>query len=424
VVNGAEETTVKNNEVELISDGDGLAVIGPSTAVERFIESVGLSELEWKSIRPAVQAGSSIAQNGLASVAKSGRWVKLTEESARKVHKAGGLMPTGKEGVSYAMLGQPGQIQGWIKILDPGPMLTNPAVLTGAAGIMAQLAMQQTIAEITDYLARIDEKLDGVLRAQTNQVLARLDGVALAVHEANSVRDSVGRVSEITWSKVQNSAQAIHETEGYALRQLGDLANKLEEKTKVDDLAEITKDADAEVDKWFTVLARCFQLHDAIAVLELDRVLDASPDELDRHRLGLRAARQDRLELISETTQRLLLRMDLAVDQANSKVLLNPINSPAVVSSRNHVAAEVFDFCELLGIDSGLEAAEAKRWKEAAAERWEKTRVTGTRGLDSAKQFGTETRGHAKSVKDKLSSKMAGRSLRREKDGEGPSNDN
>jgi hypothetical protein len=407
--------TVTNNEVELISDGDGLAVIGPSTAVERFMESAGLSKVESKSIGAALGAGSSVAQAGSVIAANSGRWLKLTEDSAQAVKKFG-LMPAGPEGVSHAMIGQRGNIQEWIQIVDPGSMLTNPAVLTGAAGIMAQLAMQQSMAEITDYLARIDEKLDSVLRAQTNQVLARMDGVALAVQEATSVRDSVGRVSEITWSKVQNSAQMIHETQGYALRQLGDLADKLEEKTKVGNLAKVAKDAETEVEKWLTVLARCFQLHDAVAVLELDRVLDASSDELDRHRVGLKAARQDRLELISEITERLLLRMNSAVDRANSKVLFNPTSSPAVVRSRNHVATEIFDFRVLLGIGSGLESAEAKRWKEAAGESWESARVTGIRGIDSAKQFGSETGRHAKSAKDKI----AGRTLRRRQDGERP----
>ena len=139
-------------------------------------------------------------------------------------------------------------------------------------------------------------------------MLARLDGVDLAVREAMSVRKAVGRVSEVTWSKVQNSAQTIHETEGFALRQLGDLADKLEAKSTIGDLAETAKAAEAEVQKWLVVLARCFELHDAVGVLELDRVLDASPDELDRHRLGLKSARRDRLELISERTEHLLDR--------------------------------------------------------------------------------------------------------------------
>ena len=294
-----------NNEVELISDGDGLAVIGNPTAVERFMASVGLSSNAGSPrLGAAFSAGASVAQTGSEIAANSGRWVKLTEESAQAVKKFG-LMPTKTPGVSHAMVGQPGDIKQWIQIVkSPGSMVTNPAMLAGAAGIMAQIAMQQQMDEITDYLATIDEKLDDVLRAQTNQVLARLDGVDLAVREAMSVREAVGRVSEVTWSKVQNSAQTIHETQGYALRQLGDLADKIEEKTKIGDLAETAKEAEAEVQKWLVVLARCFELHDAVGVLELDRVLDASPDELDRHRLGLKSARRDRLELISERTER------------------------------------------------------------------------------------------------------------------------
>lgn len=413
--------TVTNNEVELISDGDGLAVIGPSTAVERFMESVGLSNIDSKSIGAAFAAGSSLARAGAELAANSGQWVKLTPESAQLVKKFELIPKKDTPGVSYAMVGKPGKIQSWIQIVDtPGAMLTNPALLSGAAGIMAQFAMQQSMDEITDYLATIDEKLDSVLRAQTNQVLARMDGVALAVQEATSVRDSVGRVSEITWSKVQSSAQTIHETQGYALRQLGDLTDKLEEKTRVGDLAKVAKDAEAEVEKWFAVLAHCFRLHDAVAVLELDRVLDASPDELDRHRVGLKAAREDRLELITEITQRLLLRLDSAVNRANSKVLFNPTSSPAVVRSRNHVATDIFDLRELLGIDSGLESAEAKRWTEAASESWETARVTGAGGVDSAKHFGTETRRAAASAKDKFSGKIASRTFRRNHDGERP----
>src|SRR3954469_17037923 len=389
-----------DDEVELISDGDGLAVIGNPTAVERFMASVGLSSNAGSPrLGAAFSAGASVAQTGSAIAANSGRWVKLTEKSAQAV-KDFGLTPTKTPGVSHAMVGQPGDIKHWIQIVkSPGSMVSNPAVLAGAAGIMAQFAMQQQMNEITDYLATIDQKLDAVLRSQTNQVLARLDGVALAVREAMSVRDAVGRVSEVTWSKVQNSAQTIHETQGYALRQLGDLANKIEEKNKIGDLAETAKEAEADVQKWLVVLARCFELHDAVAVLELDRVLDASPDELDRHRLGLRAARRDRLQLVSATIDRLLGRMDAAVGRANSKVLFNPKQSPAVVKSSNHVAAGVHEFRELLGIESGRESSEARRWKEAAAERWDKARATGAQGIGEVKRVGSATRGQAGSVK-------------------------
>ena len=402
-----------DNEIELISDGDGVAVIGEPTAVERFIEAVGLSSMPTS--RVALSTGASVAQASAEIASNSGRWVKLTKESAKNL-KNFGLTPSDTPGVSHAMLGQRGSIKKWLQIENPGALAKNPAMLSGAAGIMAQMAMQQTMDEIIDYLATIDAKLDDVLRAQTNQVLSRLDGVDLAIREAMSVRAAVGRVSEITWSKVQNSAQTIHETEGYALRQLADLADKIEAKKKISDLADVTEEAEAEVQKWLMVLARCFELHDAVGVLELDRVLDASPDELDRHRLGLRSARQDRLELISERTEDLLARMTGAVRLANSKVLFNPKQSPAVISSSNQVVGELQGFNELLGIESALASAEARRWKEAAAESWESTRATGAHGLDAAKQFGTETRGRARSAKGKLSERMAERRLGRGSD--------
>jgi len=402
-----------DNEIELISDGDGVAVIGEPSAVERFIEAAGLTAMPGS--RVALSTGASVAQAGAEIASNSGRWVKLTKDSAQNL-KRFPLTPTDTPGVSHAMLGQRGSIKKWLQIENPTALARNPAMLSGAAGVMAQMAMQQTMDEIIAYLASIDAKLDDVLRAQTNQVLARLDGVDLAVREAMSVRAAVGRVSEVTWSKVQNSAQTIHETQGYALRQLADLADKIEAKKKVGDLVDVAEEAEAEVKKWLMVLARCFELHDAVGLLELDRVLDASPDELDRHRLGLKSARQDRLELIAGRTEDLLTRMNRAVGLANSKVLFNPKQSPAVVRSSNQVSGEIHGFHELLGIESGLESSEARRWKEAAAERWDSARATGARGLDAAKQLGGETRGKASSVKSKLSERVAERKPRRGSD--------
>ena len=407
-----------DDEVELISDGEGLVVIGNPAAVDRFMASEDLPDAGSTRLGAAFTVGASVAQVGLEIAANSGRWVKLTKESAQAVKKFG-LTQTKTPGVSHAMIGQPGDIKQWIQIVKtPGSIVANPAVLAGAAGVMAQVAMQQQMDAIMDYLATIDEKLDDVLRSQTNQVLARLDGVDLAVREAMTVRQAVGRVSEVTWSKVQSSAQAIHETQGYALRQLGDLADKLDDTAKIGDLADTAGQAEAEVQKWLVVLARCFELHDAVGVLELDRVLDASPDELDRHRLGLRSARQDRLELISERTSHLLGRMNGVVGVANSKVLFNPRHSPAVVRSSNHVAAEVHEFHQLLGIESGHEASNSRRWTEAASERWEKTRATGAQGIDGVKRFGSATRGRAGSAKNRLADRIAERKPRRREDNE------
>ena len=412
-----------DNEIQLISDGDGLAVIGNPAAVERFLVSEGLpssKDLGLPRLGSVLSTGAAAAQAGSEIAGNSGRWVKLTKESAQLVDKYG-LRTSSKTGLSTgAVKGSSGQIGGFVEFAKgPGPRVANPAILAGAAGIMAQLAMQQAMDEITDYLATIDEKVDDVLRAQKDAVLAGMIGAGFVIEEAMTVREHVGRVSEVTWSKVQATSMTIEQTRAYALRQLDALAEKVEHKAKIGDLAKTSEEAESKVQEWLAVLARCFQLQDAIAVLELDRVLDTSPDELDRHRLGLRAARQNRLELISQSTEHLMARMDAAAaGTADTQVLLHPTASRAVVHSSNHVATAVVEFHGRLGIQRGRQSLEARRWVDAAAEVKDKALETGAEGVDAARRLGNETLDRARSVTGKLSTGIAERALRRRGDDE------
>ncbi|MBM0236137.1 hypothetical protein JNW88_01600 [Micromonospora sp. ATA32] len=409
-----------DNEIQLISDGDGLAVIGDPAAVELFLVSEGLSskELGLHRLGPALGKAAGVAQAGSEFAANSGRWMKLTEESAKIADKFP-MVTNSVSGHAHATLrAQNGQFVKNLQFVKPGPLLTNPAFLAGAAGLMAQLAMQQSMKEITDYLATIDEKVDDVLRAQKDAVLARMIGVGFVIEESMTIREKRGRVDEITWSKVQGAPATIAETQAYALRQLDALAEKLERKTTIGDLAKAAKEAESKGQEWLVVLARCFQLQDAIAVLELDRVLDASPGELDGHRLGLKAARQNRLELISRCTERLMARMDAAAGRANAKVLLNPMDSPAVVKSSNHVSIAIVDFQGRLGIEGARQSSEARRWADAAIEARDKALETGADGVGAARRLGDETLGRAKWATGKLSSRIAERALRRRGDDE------
>lgn len=399
------------DEIQLISDGEGLAVIGDSKAVEAFLAAEGLPsrDLGLPRLRKVMGVGAGGMQAASEIAANSGRWVKLTKESAEAVQKYG-LMKTRTRGVSHAMVGKPGEIKQWIQIAKgPGSLAANPAVLSGAAGIMTQLAMQQAMDEITDYLATIDQKLDDVLRAQKDAVLADMIGVDLVIEEAMTVREHVGRVSEVTWSKVQGTGMTIARTQAYALRQLDALADKVESKAKIGDLADASEEAGAKVQEWLAVLARCFQLQDAIAVLEVDRVLDAAPDELDRHRLALRAARQQRMDLISRSTGRLMARLDEAASTANAKVLLHPGKAPAIVRSSNHVATSVIELDGHLGIERDRGMLTTRRWVEAVSDVRDRALESGADVADAAKRRGGETMDRARSAKGKLSDRIAER---------------
>jgi hypothetical protein len=327
--------------------------------------------------------------------------------------KTHSMMAGSKSGVVRGVVTEHGKIKGLLEFAKPASIAANPALLAGAAGLMAQVAMQQTMDEITDYLAIIDEKVDDLLRAQNDAVLADMIGVDFMIEEAMTVREQTGRVSDVTWSKVQGTSATIARTQSYALRSLDALADKIERKKKIGELADISKDVESKVSEWLAVLARCFQLQDGLAVLELDRVLDASPDELDQHRIGLGAARQNRLDHIARSTDRLMARIDAAAVRAKTKALLHPLTARAVVDSSNQVATGVIVFHDTLGIEGRRESMEAKRWVEAAVDVGEKVLQTGAGGVDAVKGLGTAALGRARSVTDKVTIKMAEGALRR-----------
>lgn len=398
-------------ELQLICDDHGLAVIGPDAEVELFLRSQNLAsrDLGLERLRPALAAGSGAAEAASLVAENSGRWVKLTKESAEAV-KSYGLRQT-KDGVSTGVIkGKKGQIKGFVEFAKtPGAALTNPAVLSGAAGILTQLAMQQAMDEITDYLAAIEEKVDDILRGQKDAVLAPMIGVGLMVDEAMIVRDARGGVDEVTWSKVQAAPTVIAQTQAHALRKLDALAEKLERQRKVPDLADAAREVDEQAREWVAVLARTFQLQDALGVLELDRVLATQPDELDAHRHGLTAARQCRLSLIEQTTRRLVARMDAAAQRANARVLLHPAKAPAVVAASNTVAQAIDAFQDRLGIDSGRSELDARSWLDAAKDVRDRSLETGSDGVVVARRLGLEARDRARQVAGQVSVRVAER---------------
>ncbi len=388
-----------NNEVQLISDGDGLAVIGDPKAVERFLISQGLDQLPSRDLGlprlGKILSALAVTTETAATIASgSGRWVQITEESAALIDRFT-LMTRRDNGLSLGVIqdvGGDGKIKGIVQFAQgPGSVLGNPAVLGGVAGIMAQAAIAQHMDEIAEYLQEINEKVDDILRAQKDAVLADMSGVGLIVDEALTVRDQVGRVSEVTWSKVQGTAMTVARTQAYALRQLDAIAEKLHAKADVGEIAKVTKEAEAKVREWLAVLARCLQLQDAIWVLEIDRVLEVSPEELDQHRIGLSSSLLKRRELIALSTASLLAEMGEAVGKANSKVLFNPLRSPAVVRSSNQVATDLLEFRRRLSIECDHQSSEARRWGEAAAEVRDRVFTATAGGVDAARRFGSQS---------------------------------
>ena len=94
-----------DDEIQLISDGDGLAVIGDPAAVRRFLVCEGLSskDLGLPRLGAVLSTGAAVAQAGSEIAANSGRWVKLTRESAQLASKYG-LRKSSETGLSTGVL--------------------------------------------------------------------------------------------------------------------------------------------------------------------------------------------------------------------------------------------------------------------------------------------------------------------------------
>lgn len=401
-----------SNEVEIVNDGEGFALFGDRTAVEQFLKSSNLTsrELDLTRLGARVAAASNATQAASVASQEFGRWVKLTKDSAAAL-KGATLMKGSRPGVSRAIIVDGSKKTS--KILEfaksPAGLIANPALLTGVAGVMSQYAMQKQMEQITEYLAVIDAKVDDILRGQKDSVLAEMIGVDFVLDEAFTVREHVGRVSDVTWSKVQATALSISKTQAYALRQLEGVTEKVEKAKSVDEMAKISKEVEGKIREWLAVLARSVQLQDGIAVLELDRVLDSSPEDLDKHRIALRAARDNRRELIVSQTRTLIGRMAVSADHANTKVFLNPIKAKAVVQASNRIAADVVAFLNCMGVETEDTMSEAKRWRVAAVEAGDKALEVGATGLSATAKVSVAAADRAKVISTGLADRVKSR---------------
>jgi len=381
------------SELEIISDGQGIAIFGDAAAIEAYLARGGLESREIDTARLgnvlAGMSGTAEVAAGIAST--SGRWVQVSEKSAFLM-KSATMMKGSTPALQRGIVMNQGKTAHIVEFTKGGlSALANPMVLTGAAGIMAQIAMQQTMDQILDYLAVIDEKLDDIKRAQKDEVLADLMGARLVLEEALSVRDAVGTVSEITWSKVAETAVPIATTQANALRKLEGIAQKMERKSKVGDLADFLREADGEVREWLIVLAECSRLHEASGVLELERVMISAPDELDSHREGLSLAREKRTLAIADGVTSLAARVVAAAALASAKVLIHPQSAKQVHAASDALAEDIRGFSEALRLEVELGDISSRKWIEAATDARDKVVETSSTGLNAAKGFSVDT---------------------------------
>lgn len=384
-----------NGDIQLIADDYGLMVLGDSTDITQFLKEQGLEsrDVNIKASQVASLFGASL--DAAANIAQlSGRWVQLSEESVGKIQEFG-LIQSNTTGLFTGVIGQGGYrgIKGNVQFVN-APGAVNPMMLSNVGTLMTQLALQQMMGQVTDYLKVIDQKIDDILRAQKDSEISKMVGAGLVIAEAMSEREQFGGVSEVTWAGVQDTKQTLAAAQVYALRQLDAFADKLERAKDISKQANIMKRGIGDVSQWIAILARSLELQDGYSILKLDRVRGTSPEELMRHRKVELDNQQQRMQLVSSTLTNLSQRIRTISGKANKQVLLHPFDSHTVIDSGNAIASQINDFNEALGIAATEQSIKAKEWIEAAVDARDLVIEKGAEGVKAISDFGSNIANH------------------------------
>lgn len=357
-----------SQEITVIKDDQGLLFLGDSHEIQQFLEERGLASREFRT--KALKMGGAALQKASDASMRSGRWVKLTEESAellKQYGKAGSIQP----GVAQAANGR---IVKWLKFETPS-QLFSPAMATGVAGMMTQMALEQAIQEITDYLAAIDEKVNDLLQDQKDRVLADLMGVVFELDEATSIRDRTGTLTDSAWSKVAPCAKTTGTALAYALTKLQGICDKLSRARSAEDVDDVLERGTDDARMWPYVIARAIQTRDRLSVIELERAFAEKPEVLEEHRLAIVEARKDRLAKVRALVDGMRVTLGEAADRIRDEKMLHPIIVDRSLERLDVLMSAADEFSRQLGVEIDEKTIErALRW-DKAARKFVKTRA-------------------------------------------------
>ncbi|WEV74765.1 hypothetical protein OZX74_04435 [Bifidobacterium sp. ESL0798] len=263
----------------------------------------------------------------------------------------------------------------------------NPEMLANVGGVMTQMALQQSMDEITDYLAEIDRKIDNLLQDQKDQVIADLVGTANMIDETMTIRDKVGMVTDTTWSKVADCPKDLASAQSYALIKMKNLATDLSKKKDVKDSEKLTDTLLKEVTDWSAVIANSINEQDKLYVIELDRVMVEYPQEVSQYREGINAARRKRLHDIANEITLLSKNIQDSAQIIREQKVWSPRKVTKALKSLKETNDLLSEFAVKIGVDTDfVEIEMAPHWKDAAGKLIADTTVEIGEG---AKQIGS-----------------------------------
>lgn len=314
------------------------------------LHEAGLTEGQSRPISPeTVHRAAVLFQGGSQLHLESGRYLKLTQESYDFLQKHGVRNPISGT-IRRSDIGELRNSSQFVKNLAFEAGSRAPAVLSNAAGIVAQAAIEHSLTEIKGYLRDHTEKLDRLLNQQRNESLSRLDGYQRRLCKEESFFVANKRLSQTGWDGIASIGGELEGIFEQSIREMNDAVNQLSKAEgnakKLQNLIQSLREVAADR---LAILAHALQLLDTYDRLSVVRVVDHEPEVAVSFTTHLLNARENRLTKVSEQLREIQEAIRSSVSFSNSSSVLHAPRNNEIIRDANATIAQIEYFLRALG---------------------------------------------------------------------------
>lgn len=314
------------------------------------LHEAGLTEGQSRPISPeTVHRAAVLFQGGSQLHLESGRYLKLTQESYDFLQKHGVRNPISGT-IRRSDIGELRNSSQFVKNLAFEAGSRAPAVLSNAAGIVAQAAIEHSLTEIKGYLRDHTEKLDRLLNQQRNESLSRLDGYQRRLCKEESFFVANKRLSQTGWDGIASVGGELEGIFEQSIREMNDAVNQLSKAEgnakKLQNLIQSLREVAADR---LAILAHALQLLDTYDRLSVVRVVDHEPEVAVSFTTHLLNARENRLTKVSEQLREIQEAIRSSVSFSNSSSVLHAPRNNEIIRDANATIAQIEYFLRALG---------------------------------------------------------------------------
>jgi hypothetical protein len=361
-----------NDELELgiYVEGDAAMIVGDDDDIDLLVERITAGEKP--RTKPMTKDGMNAVAGaaGIASQfqAANGKWVQLTAESTARLRELAATNQPRNGLMAGVVRGPKGRIDQHVKFLMPGGGTPNPLMMSNAATMAMAMAIQVAIDDLRKYLEVMDVKLDKLLQNDRAEAMGEIRGITRIMSEAFDMYRETGRVSSVSWDKVQHHPTSLASFVAQSLEQIDSMTEKISQGSVSDKAKAAEQLAREELSFWLSILSVSIMNQKRFHVLELARVNQEHPEDAEIHREVIDKHNEAMGQNVSRAIQRLSDALDAAGQVGDVTRALQPIPSRDLVRSVNTAQGQIAQFVDMtrLGDFSWVNAAE-KAWGRSVA---------------------------------------------------------